>query len=138
MRLDPSALHAIPYPVRLPPLMPMPDPSAPRVTFVGRLEPRKAPELVLRAAPAVIERQPGVRFIFVGRDGVTPGLFPSSVWLRREAERLGISHAIELTGQLDRGGLIEQLGRATVCEFPPRWEGFGHGLAEPAAAGRPG
>jgi D-inositol-3-phosphate glycosyltransferase len=137
MRLDRSALHAIPYPVRLPPLMPMPEPSAPRVTFVGRLEPRKAPEVVLRAAPAVLERQPGVRFTFVGRDGVATGLFPSAAWLRSEAKRLGVSHAIELTGQLDRGGLIEQLGRATVCAFPSRWESFGNVLAEAASVGRP-
>jgi glycogen synthase len=137
MRLDPSALHAIPYPVRLPPLMPMPDPSVPRVTFVGRLEPRKAPEVVLRATPAVLERQPAARFTFVGRDGVAPGLFPSSAWLQSEAERLGVSHAIELTGQLDRPRLIEQLGRATVCAFPSRWESFGNVLAEAASVGRP-
>jgi glycogen synthase len=137
MRLDPAALHAIPYPVRLPPLVPMPDPRAPRVTFVGRLEPRKAPELVLRAAPAVLARHPDARFTFVGRDGVAPGLFPSAQWLTGEAERLGVAHAVELTGQLDRGALIEQLGRATVCAFPSRWESFGNVLAEASSVGRP-
>lgn len=137
MRLDPAALHAIPYPVRLPPLIPMPHPRAPRVTFVGRLEPRKAPELVLRAAPPVLARHPDTKFTFVGRDGVAPGLFPSARWLTGEADRLGIAHAVELTGQLDRSGLIEQLGRATVCAFPSRWESFGNVLAEAASVGRP-
>jgi glycosyltransferase involved in cell wall biosynthesis len=136
MRLDPAALHAIPYPVRLLPLMPMSDPHPPQVTFVGRLEPRKAPEVVLRAAPAVLERHPDARFTFVGRDGVAPGLFPSSQWLTSEAQRLGIWHAVELTGQLDRGDLIEQLGRSTVCAFPSRWESFGNVLAEASSAGR--
>ena len=137
MRLDPAALHAIPYPVRLLPLMPMPDARPPRVTFVGRLEPRKAPEVVLRAAPAVLARHPEVKFTFVGRDGVAPGLFPSARWLTGEAERLGVSHAVELTGQLDRGGLIKQLDRATVCAFPSRWESFGNVLAEASSVGRP-
>jgi glycogen synthase len=137
MRLDPGALHAIPYPVRQLPLIPMPDPEMPRVTFVGRLEPRKAPEVVLRAAPAVLARLPQARFTFVGRDGVAPGLFPSARWLTGEAERLGVAHAVELTGHLDRSALIEQLGSATVCAFPSRWESFGNVLAEASSAGRP-
>ena len=137
MRLDPDALHAIPYPVRLLPLMPMPPSPQPRVTFVGRLEPRKAPEVVLRAAPAVLAREPEVRFTFVGRDGVGPGLFPSARWLTSEAERLGVAHAVALTGQLDRGEVIDQLGRATVCAFPSRWESFGNVLAEASSVGRP-
>jgi glycosyltransferase involved in cell wall biosynthesis len=85
----------------------------------------------------VLARHPEVRFTFVGRDGVAPGLFPSARWLTGEAERLGVSHAVELTGQLDRSGLIEQLGRATVCAFPSRWESFGNVLAEASSAGRP-
>jgi glycosyltransferase involved in cell wall biosynthesis len=137
MHLDPAALRAIPYPVRLLRPTPMPDARPPQVTFVGRLEPRKAPEVVLRAAPAVLERQPEVKFTFVGRDGVAPGLFPSAQWLTGEAERLGISHAVELTGQLDRGALNEQLERATVCAFPSRWESFGNVLAEASSVGRP-
>ena len=137
MRLDPAALHAIPYPVRQLALIPMPDPRVPRVTFVGRLEPRKAPEVVLRAAPAVLDRLPNVRFTFVGRDGVAAGLFPSAEWLSGEAERLGVAHAVELTGHLDRSGLLEQLGSATVCAFPSRWESFGNVLAEASSAGRP-
>jgi len=137
MCLDPAALHAIPYPVRLLPVMPMPDPRQQRVTFVGRLEPRKAPELILRAAPEVLARQPKVKFTFVGRDGVAPGLFGSAEWLAGEAERLGVAHAVELTGQLDRGALVEQLRRATVCAFPSRWESFGNVLAEAASVGRP-
>src|SRR5437588_12477443 len=42
LRLDERALHAIPYPVRLVSAPPLNGPSVPRVTFVGRLEPRKA------------------------------------------------------------------------------------------------
>jgi glycosyltransferase involved in cell wall biosynthesis len=137
MRLDDRALHAIPYPVRLPPLSPLPDASPPTVTFVGRLETRKGPELVLRAAPRVLAAVPGARFVFVGRDVVAPGTMPSSDWLRAEAQRLGIAHAVELTGQLDRAGVARELARATVCAFPSRWESFGNVVAEASAVGRP-
>ena len=135
--LDDRALHPIPYPVRLGEPAPMPPNGAPRVTFVGRLEPRKAPEVVLRAAPKVLAAMPDARFTFVGRDAIADGAPPSTAWLREEAARLGVAHAVELTGQLDRTGVEEQLRRATVCAFPSRWESFGNVLAEAAATGRP-
>jgi glycosyltransferase involved in cell wall biosynthesis len=137
LRLDERALHAIPYPVRLPPLRPLEDHLPPRVTFVGRLEPRKAPEVVLRAAPKVLSEFPTTRFVFVGRDVMAEGSVSSSAWLRGEARRLGVEHAVELTGQLDRPGLESELERATVCAFPSRWESFGNVVAEASAVGRP-
>jgi glycosyltransferase involved in cell wall biosynthesis len=138
MGLDQRALHAIPYPVRLPRVSPMPSPEAPRVTYIGRLEPRKRPDVLLAAAPKVLAEVPDARFVFVGRDCTAlPGERPSSDWLRREAERLGISGAIELVGELDRKGVEEQLRRATVCAFPSQWESFGNVVAESAATGRP-
>jgi glycosyltransferase involved in cell wall biosynthesis len=137
MRLAEAALHAIPYPVRLPAISPMPAAEAPRVTFVGRLEPRKGPEVVLRAAPRVLASVPDARFVFVGRDAVPPGAIPSTAWLRQESERLGVADAIELTGHLDHDGVADELRRATVCAFPSRWESFGNVVAEAGATGRP-
>ena len=137
MKLDERALHAIPYPVRLPQPAPMPGSGPLRVTFVGRLEPRKAPEIVLRAAPRVLAEVPDARFTFVGRDATADGAPSSTAWLRREAERLGVAHAVELTGQLPGAGVERELRRATVCAFPSRWESFGNVVAEAAATGRP-
>lgn len=136
MRLDERVLHAIPYPVRLPAPSPLPD-GPPRIVFVGRLEPRKGPDVLLRAAPRVLASVPQARFVFVGRDAVTPGERPSAAWLRAEASRLGVADAIELTGGLDRQGVHDQLARATVCAFPSRWESFGNVVAEAGAVGRP-
>jgi D-inositol-3-phosphate glycosyltransferase len=135
--LAPRALHAIPYPVRLPELSPMPADAGPRVTFVGRLEPRKGPELVIRAAPAVLREIPDAKFVFVGRDACSPGLPSSSAGLRREAERLGVEGSIELTGQMAPAAVIDQLRAATVGVFPSRWESFGNVVAEASAVGRP-
>jgi glycosyltransferase involved in cell wall biosynthesis len=137
MRLDPGAVHAIPYPVRLPPLRPLTVDAPPRVVFVGRLEPRKGPEIVLRAAPRVLAAHPQARFHFVGRDVVAPGAMPSKAWLRAESKRLGIEHAVHLTGQLDPAGVRRELEQATVCAFPSRWESFGNVVAEASAVGRP-
>jgi glycogen synthase len=135
--LDEGALHPIPAAVRLPPARPFPDSAEPRVTFVGRLEPRKAPEVVLRAAPGVLSVRPDARFVFVGRDVGDAGTPPSSMWLRNEAERLGVAHAVELRGELDWAGVADELRRATVCAVPSRWECFPNVVAEASAVGRP-
>lgn len=137
MRLDEQALHPIPYPVRLPEASPVPDDGPPRVTFVGRLEIRKGPHILLRAAPKVLAAVPDARFTFVGRDVLGAGAMPSSDWLRQEAGRLGVDDAVEFTGGLDRAGVDEQLSRATVCAFPSQWESFGNVVAEASAIGRP-
>jgi glycogen(starch) synthase len=137
MRLDEQALHAIPYPVRLPEPSPVPANGAPQLTFVGRLELRKGPDVLLRAAPKVLAAVPDARFTFVGRDVLKPGAMPSSDWMREEAARLGVAEAIEFTGALDRAGVDDQLRRSTVCAFPSRWESFGNVVAEASAIGRP-
>ena len=132
MRLDQRALHAIPYPVRLPQASPMADAGPPRVTFVGRLEPRKGPEIVLRAAPAILAAVPDARFTFVGRDMVAPGAMPSTKWMLQEADRLGVAHAVELTGQLGRDGVEDQLERDRVCvpvELGELWQCCRGGLS---------
>jgi glycosyltransferase involved in cell wall biosynthesis len=136
LRLDPAALHAIPYPVQRIAASERPSGEPPRVVFVGRLEPRKAPEIVLWAAAKTLARVPEARFTFVGRDAVDPGTRPSTDWLRSEAQRLGIADSVEFTGWLNRAGVETQLRRATVCAFPSRWESFGNVVAEASAAGR--
>jgi glycogen(starch) synthase len=138
MGLKESGVRVIPHIVRLPSPVAFPEPSEPlRVTFVGRMEPRKAPDVVLAAAPKVLEAVPTARFVFVGRDVGDPGARPSSSWMRREAERLGVAHAVELRGELDWSAVAEELSRATVCVFPSRWECFPNVTAEASAIGRP-
>jgi glycosyltransferase involved in cell wall biosynthesis len=135
--LDPSAVHALWYPLELPERLPMPDPRSPRVTFLGRFEPRKGPDVLLRAAPAVLADVPDARFVFVGRDATTPGEPASADWLRREAIRLGVSHAVEVREEFGREAVLRGLRDATVCAFPSRWESFGYTIAEAQGAGRP-
>lgn len=130
--------HFVPPVVRLPDPRPYPDsPDSPRVVFVGRLEPRKAPDVVLRAIPRVLAAVPGARFVFVGRTVGDVAAPSSSASLQREAERLGVAHAVELLGGLDWEGVAEQVERARLCVFPSRWECFPNVTAEACAIGRP-
>jgi glycogen(starch) synthase len=135
--LDREVLHALWYPLELPERLPMPDPGRPRVTFLGRFEPRKGPDLLLRAAPTVLAEVPDARFAFVGRDATTPGGTASADWLRREAAGLGIADAVEIREEFGREAVMRALRETTVCAFPSRWESFGYAMAEAQGAGRP-
>jgi glycosyltransferase involved in cell wall biosynthesis len=137
LALDPDATRTISYPLRFAPPPPLPSGGAPRVAFVGRFEPRKGPEVLLSAVPRVLTALPTVRFRFVGRDGVGPGTPASADWLREEAQRLGIAHAVTVEERWGKAAVADTLAMADVCAFPSRWESFGYGLAEAAAAGRP-
>jgi glycosyltransferase involved in cell wall biosynthesis len=134
--LDPEALHPLWYPLHLPERLPMPDPDRPRVTFLGRFEPRKGPDVLLGAAPAVLTAVPEARFTFVGRDGIGAGQPASADWLRREAVRLGVAHAVEVREEFGGEAVTRALREATVCAFPSRWESFGYTMAEAQGVGR--
>lgn len=136
--LDEHGAHFIPHIVRLPAERPYPDSGdSPRVVFIGRLEPRKAPDVVLRAIPRVLAAVPGARFVFVGRTVGDPAAPSSAASLQRMAERLGVAHAVDLRGGLDWTGVADELARASVGVFPSRWECFPNVTAEASAIGRP-
>jgi glycogen(starch) synthase len=135
--LESDALHPLWYPLELPERLAMPDPERPRVTFLGRFEPRKGPDVLLRAVPAVLDQVPEARFAFVGRDSRGAGEVASADWLRSEASRLGVGHAVDVREEFGRGAVISALRESTVCAFPSRWESFGYTVAEAQGAGRP-
>ncbi len=138
MGLDDRGVRLIPHIVRLPSERPYPSgEGSPRVAFVGRLEPRKAPDVLLRAIPRVLAVVPAAKFVFLGRTVGDDAAPSSATSLRREAERLGVAHAVELQGELDWQGVAEELARASVCAFPSRWECFPNATAEAIAIGRP-
>jgi glycogen synthase len=132
-----AAVREISYPVRPLTPSPMPDPESPRVTFLGRFEPRKAPEVVLGAVPHVLAEIPAARFGFVGRDAIEPSSPSSSGGLQREAERLGVAHAVEIHDAFGRQAVERELRRTTVFVSPSRWESFGYVVAEAQTVSRP-
>jgi glycosyltransferase involved in cell wall biosynthesis len=108
----------------------------PMVLFVGRLEWRKGPDLLIRALPTVLERQPGTLFRFAGMDTLTG---PGRTSMRSHLDSLLPSDErsrVDFCGHLARPQLEEVLRSATVCVFPSRYEGLPMVCLEAMAYGK--
>ena len=127
--------RAIIYPVRPRPVATTePDPDI--VLFVGRLEPRKNPDVLVAAASGVLAQRPQTRFRFVGSDtGTAEGSYLEH--LRELVRAGGVSDATDFAGPAEHEQVISEMARASVCAFPSRWESFGLVVAEAASIGRP-
>ncbi len=103
------------------------DPTRPVIGFVGRLEPRKGPLDLTRAAPAIRAGAPGARIVLVGDDPYDSA--PEYVAQVRAAE--GIEHVPWVA---DGAAVMRHFD---VLVVPSRQEPFGTVLAEAMAAGTP-
>ncbi len=92
---------------------------------IGALTKEKGHTFLLRAAPAVLERFPSVKFLIVG-DG------PKLPALQEEASRLGISQCIVFAGR--RADIPEVLGLMDIFILPSLREGLPMALLEAQAA----
>ncbi|HID76995.1 MAG TPA: glycosyltransferase [Planctomycetaceae bacterium] len=102
--------------------------SSPVVTFVGRLEPQKGPEWLVRNAPSWLEQLPACHLLLVG-DG------PQRRRLERIRRRLGIAQRVHLLGW--RPDVPEILAASHLVVLPSRWEGMPNVILEAMATGRP-
>jgi glycogen(starch) synthase len=129
------ASRAVPLPV--PKMEPeLNAPAAPQITFVGRLERVKGPEILVRAAKEVLAKVPQARFTFIGADtGRAPGSYLER--LNALAASLGVASAVEFVGHRPHAEVIDALRGSNVCVFPSRQETFGYGAAEAAGLARP-
>jgi glycosyltransferase involved in cell wall biosynthesis len=129
-RLPGLDAHVVGCPVELdpPPVdAPWERDGRPVVGFVGRIEPRKAPDVLVAAAPAIRERAPGARIVLVGDDAY--GADPS--YARRVLGSPDVEH-VPWTPAAP--GLMRHLD---VLVLPSRSEPFGTVLAEAMAVGTP-
>jgi glycosyltransferase involved in cell wall biosynthesis len=135
--LGPERTRYISYPVPRPaPMDHTEDPA--RIVFAGRLEPRKGPDVLIRAAPRVLAQVPDARFVLFGADAGAPGGGSFRAVLDGLAADLGVTEAVEMPGPLpgpDR--VAAEMARGALCAMPSRWESMGYVAAEAAAAGRP-
>jgi glycosyltransferase involved in cell wall biosynthesis len=106
------------------------------VLFVGRLEWRKGPDLLIKALPPLLKHHPKTRFCFAGGD-TDSGPVGTSVlaYLSSLIPEQARAH-VEFTGFLKPEHLLEKYHEAAVCVFPSRWEGFGLVAAEAMACGK--
>lgn len=106
-----------------------------RVTFIGRLEPRKGVIDIAKAIPDILQRIPELTFEFIGKPMIEAksGL-PMDEYLR---EMLGQdARSVEFSGMLPPADVRRRLGNTGICVFPSHWESFGLVCCEAMAAGR--
>lgn len=133
--LDESRTREIIYPV--PERRAAPPNDSEVVLFVGRLERRKRPELVIEAAPRVLAAIPGARFRFVGMDTIDPERGSYRELLERLAREKGVERAVEFVGAVEPERVQAEMAEAGVCTFPSLWESFGLVVADAGAIARP-
>src|SRR5579863_3799429 len=100
------------------------------ILFVGRFEKRKGAKFLLRAIPAIRERHPHTRFIFVGDGALRPGF-------QRFVERHGWQDVV-FTGYASDADLPRYFASADIfCSPAIGGESMGIVLLEAMAAGKP-
>ena len=109
--------------------------TAPTVLCIGRLEPRKAPEIVVRALGR-ISSVPDLRAVFVGQPYDTTHGEPYDAYLHRLAQDAGISCEL-VPATADPDDLCALLAAARVVAVPSRFETLSMVTLEAMAAGRP-
>jgi D-inositol-3-phosphate glycosyltransferase len=107
--------------------------------FVGRIQPLKAPDLLVRAAAEMVARDASLRSRLVV--AICGG--PSGTGLARPraleelAGELGISDLVRFVPPAERNELVRWYRAATVCVVPSYSESFGLVAVEAQACGTP-
>jgi D-inositol-3-phosphate glycosyltransferase len=107
--------------------------------FVGRIQPLKAPDVLIEAAAEILKRNPELRSRLVV--AICGG--PSGSGLERPdalvtlAEQLGVSDVVKFVPPTSRAELVKWFQAATVCVVPSYSESFGLVAIEAQACGTP-
>ncbi|MGH2760939.1 MAG: glycosyltransferase family 4 protein [Actinomycetota bacterium] len=109
--------------------------TSPNVLVVGRLEPRKAPEVVVEAAEILTAEVPGLQLTFVGRSRGRRKRTPYGEWLAALAERKGV--AARFVPQIAHHDIADLYAQARVLAVPSHFESFSIAALEAMACGRP-
>jgi glycosyltransferase involved in cell wall biosynthesis len=108
--------------------------TAPTVLFVGRIERRKAPELLVEAISAIRTKVPNAQAVFIGRSSGERDGLPYKDWVVQRSKGDGGS---QFLGSVSRDEIVRWLGKSRVLTMPSISESFGLVAAEAMAAGRP-
>jgi D-inositol-3-phosphate glycosyltransferase len=107
--------------------------------FVGRLQPLKAPDVLLRAVADLVEREPALRHrLFVPVVGGPSGSgFETPDALAGLADQLGITDLVRFVPPVERERLADWYAAADLVCLPSYSESFGLVALEAQAAGTP-
>ncbi len=98
------------------------------VLYVGRIEVRKGIKTLFQSAVPIIEKFPGISFIFIGNDCGLKDAFLSGL---SEAHK----NRVHFLDQVKREELPAFYWNAKLCVFPSRWENFPYTCLEAMASG---
>jgi len=112
-----------------PPVLPVPA-ETPLICVVGRLVPHKRVDHALEVLARLLPRWPDLRLAVIGQGHAADAI-------RRQAEALGVSHAVDMLGFVDETTKHQVLGSAWVHLCPSVKEGWGLVVVEAAAHGVP-
>jgi len=102
----------------------------PRLLCLGRLQKRKGFDVALSAFARIANRYPEMRLTIAG-DG------PERMILVRQAEKLGVKHAVDFPGWVSPDDVRSLINTATIVVMPSQNEGFGLVALEAALMARP-
>jgi glycosyltransferase involved in cell wall biosynthesis len=102
------------------------------VAFLGRLHPKKRPEAVIRALPALREREPDAAVLLIGS-----GDRGYVAKLKRLAEDLRLGNRVHFLGHLAGEEKLGALAASSVFSLPSRQENFAIAVAEALQCGVP-
>jgi glycosyltransferase involved in cell wall biosynthesis len=102
----------------------------PMVLFVGRLAWQKGPDLLLEAAPDVLDAWPETKFVFAGGGDMRNNL-------EGQAAAAGLFDSVRFLGHRSGSGLVDLFKSADVVCVPSRNEPFGIVVLEAWSARRP-
>ena len=100
------------------------------ITKVARLFHLKGHEYVIEAAPAVVEKHPHVRFLFVG-DGILRSEFEGRI------AELGLADHFVFTGLVPPDRVPEFIHASDIVVHTSLWEGLARVLPQALIAGKP-
>ena len=113
------------------------DPRARLLLFVGRLQPLKAPDVLLRAARHLVESDPQVPLVIAVNGGPSGSGLDHPTALADLARELGIADRVRFEPPSDRARLAQWYRAADVTVVPSHSESFGLVAIESQACGTP-
>ena len=114
-------------------------PDAVLLLFVGRIQPLKAPDVLVRAAAELVRRRPDLRSrLVVGILGGASGTgVRNPMGLAELAQQLGIADLVRFVPPVDRSTLAQWYRAADLVAVPSHSESFGLVAVEAQACGTP-
>jgi D-inositol-3-phosphate glycosyltransferase len=114
-------------------------PDAVVLAFAGRIQPLKAPDVLLHAAASLLERDPALRarLVVLVAGGPSGSGLAEPTALQRLAARLGLDDVVRFLPPQAADGLVRVFRAADVVAVPSHNESFGLVALEAQACGTP-